>query len=365
VLVFVDRATTAGIVDGALIRYHARVPSTDTRPTLTIVCYAGLCNRLMALVSGAALAEATNRHFRMIWPSTDACAATFDRLFSAPWNIVPDSDAGDALENGYRAWRSGPPDLTAEPRVDVSFLAGGTLLFPDVYPHHARWMQEAMASIEMLAPHPALQGRIEEFAGRHFRSSTIGVHIRRGDFVRRQPDVVANTNLVIREIDRRLEQSPDATVFLCTDDGGPDQVTGRRVHEGVREHLRRRYGPRVIWTTPRTLDRRDPIAIEDAVVDLWLLRRTSAIVGTSSSTFSLMAALGRDVDTVMCGAPARGYVHLERLARMSGLDTLLRAIPLRSRPGPGAPFAAVWSYYAALPRAFVRRLSGRGLSKRP
>ena len=187
----------------------------------------------------------------------------------------------------------------------------------------------------------------------------IGVHLRRGDFVRRQPDVIANTAAALGAVDRYLEQSPNAGIFLSTDDGGPDQVTGRTSHEGVREQFSKRYGTRVVWTMPRTLDRRNPIAVEDAVVDLWLLRQTSMFVGTRLSSFSTWATFGRTVDATFCGAPTAQYRRMETWARRTGIGAVLRMIPLPSRPVPGSSFATVWAYYASLPRAVVRRVKGQ------
>jgi hypothetical protein len=49
-------------------------------------------------------------------------------------------------------------------------------------------------------------------------------------------------------------------------------------------------------------------------------------------------------------------VWTARFARATGLEAVLRAVPLRSRPAPDASFAAVWAYYASLPRAGARRI---------
>ena len=56
--------------------------------TLTVDCRAGLCNRLMVLFSGMALAEATGRDFCMLWKRTASCGATFEELFRNSWNVV-------------------------------------------------------------------------------------------------------------------------------------------------------------------------------------------------------------------------------------------------------------------------------------
>ena len=55
--------------------------SPQTNRTLTVGAGAGLTARLRILISGMALAEATQRQFRMLWPLTSHCAAPFNSLF--------------------------------------------------------------------------------------------------------------------------------------------------------------------------------------------------------------------------------------------------------------------------------------------
>ena len=55
---------------------------------LTVCCAGGLANRLKVLTSGLALAEATGRAFRMLWPLSANCAAPFGTLFTGEWSVV-------------------------------------------------------------------------------------------------------------------------------------------------------------------------------------------------------------------------------------------------------------------------------------
>jgi hypothetical protein len=105
----------------------------------------------------------------------------------------------------------------------------------------------------------------------------------------------------MQSVDAYLAQCPDAGVLLCTDDGALNQHSGKALPtEGVRAKFMHRYGERLVYTTPRSLDRREPAAIQDAVVDLWLLRRTDYFVGTVGSSFSGVAVLGRSVPVSLC-----------------------------------------------------------------
>src|SRR5262249_49803631 len=141
--------------------------------------------------------------------------------------------------------------------------------------------------------------QVEDFRHTHFRPKMIGVHLRRGDIYRYSPEALENTRGAMAQVDAYLREAPDAGILLCTDDGAKDPATMILTpKENVGEKLRRRYGGRVVMTTPRSLARDCPEAIQDALVDLLLLRSTDYIVGTSASSFSAMAHFGRTVPHV-------------------------------------------------------------------
>jgi hypothetical protein len=124
----------------------------------------------------------------------------------------------------------------------------------------------------------------------------------------------------------------------------------------VRGRFKAKYGDRVAWTTTPSLDRRNPGGVEAAVVDLWLLRRTHAVVGSTGSSFSELAVMHRDVEIVYCGGPTAPYARLERVVRAAGVEPLLPRLPFAWRVGTRPSLAALWWFYRSLPGAFVRRL---------
>lgn len=152
----------------------------------------------------------------------------------------------------------------------------------------------------------------------------IGVHLRRGNFLRSQAGSVANTAQAIAEVVRQLEQAPNAGILLCSNDGAVDPTTGKPWSEGVREEFARQFKERVVSTHPRTVDRRQPEAVQDALVDFLLLRQTGALIGMLRSTFSEMAAFGRLIPKVFCRS-SEGYA-----SRIGTLRRLMNAIGLYS-----------------------------------
>lgn len=324
--------------------------------TLTVFCSLGLSNRLRVLLSGLALAEASGRQFTMLWPITPACAAPFADLFANDWPVQT-VDASTVAGLPYiSGWFGNLPDLLTMPDPHLVVGHPTWLIRPGRFPGHDRLLARSQVLFAELQPVAPIQRAVDEFRQRHFRPTMIGVHLRRGDLLRERPDMANNTSQACVAVDQLLYKAPDAGILLCTDDGAIDPNTGHtRPREGVQEIFRRRYGSRVIWTTPRGLDRRTPQAIQDALVDLWLLRATDLFVGTQSSTFSELVVFARDLPHWLVAGATPGYQRLERLARWSGLYAGLSALGQR-QTGSEVPFPVLMHYYGRAPLRWLRKL---------
>lgn len=325
--------------------------------TLTVVCRSGLGNRLRVLLSGMALAESTGRRFRMHWPSTTDCSCGFAALFANPWPVVetePDP-VGCTPFQLYVPWAR-LPDFQNHPAPSLALEYHNWLTQAGVHPgHDAVWLrcQELFHALE---PQPAIGALCDAFEARQFRARMIGVHVRRGDFVneRFRPDVASSLSRTLAAVDAALEHDPEAGILLCTDDGAPHpKHHGATRSEGIRETFRERYGARVIAYVPRSLDRSNPVAIEDALVELLLLRRVHALVGTERSSFSELAALGRSIPAVFCNGPSPRLERQERFARCTGLYGLSMFLARRVLT-PDVPFHYVWNLW--LPGLIQARL---------
>lgn len=296
-----------------------RVPMNDSvERTLTVAASAGLGNRLRVLLSGMALAATTGRRFTMLWPRTEACAASFDELFTNPWPVQEVTwEEVERLPIIPHANRAGLDLLT----MDATAIQGQTynwLLAPARFPAHQPLMRRCAELLQEMQPVAEIQARVAAFQASSFRSHMIGVHLRRADMHFLYPTSAANTRPAMAAVDAYLAQHPEAGILLCTDDGAIHQGTERAAPtEGVQARFRAQYGDRVVFTAPRSLDRRDPVAIQDAVVDLWLLRQTDCFVGTARSSFSEFAVFGRAVPNTMCQSqhPLRHLLPLRRWLR--------------------------------------------------
>ena len=342
--------------EGGSIAIHRPFKANGDGPEwrLTVCSAGGLANRLKVLTSGLALAEATGRAFRMLWPLHANCTVPFATLFTNGWDVV---DIGqrelDALPREVD-WRARPlPDVLAARSPHVIARYNSWLIRPAAYPAHEPLRARCAELLERLEPSPDVRERIERFHREHLRPEMIGVHLRRGDMLRVRPDVAGNTAAAIAQVEAFLAERPTAGILLCTDDGAGDPVMENVPHEGVREVFQARFGDRLVCPRPHSLGRASPDAIHDAAVDFFLLRGTQMFVGSRGSTFSDLAVFGRRVPAVFCAAPLPGYLRFERVTKATGLYYLVKAVG-RLRYGRGIPFAKLWMWLIGkrLPRRY-------------
>lgn len=130
--------------------------------------------------------------------------------------------------------------------------------------------------------HPSERAQVDQIS-RQFTECTVGVHIRRNDnanAIRYSP-----THAFVAAMKDCIAANPDVQFFLSTDS------------RETEEHMKSLFGGRVI-TRRRTISRSSAEGMQDAIVDLFLLSRTSRILGSYYSTFSETAASIGDIEWV-------------------------------------------------------------------
>lgn len=329
--------------------------------SLTVFTVAGLCNRLRLLTSGMALAEAGGREYAMLWPRTPDCGAAFAELFAGAWPVVELATLPSELKP-FEVISQSPTQLRRlqkDARQHV-LLGYHSWLMP---PEHGRgstatW-RRCLQLVAELRPTAWIQETVDKFRVAHFRQRMIGVHLRRGDFVRFRPGDVRNVAPALAAVDDFLDGEPDAGILLATDDGARDPWMGQATaSEGLHAVFRNRYGKRVVWYPPRSLDRRSIEAIQDAVVDLWLLRCTDRFVGSFGSSYSDFVLVGRDTPHVLCAAETPSDLRLAHVLRAAGMAPLVR-LAARRRFGRELAFPLACRWFVQVPLAPVKWLASR------
>lgn len=315
--------------------------------TLTVVCAGGLANRLRVLCSAWAIADATDRRLRMEWPLTPACSTPWPDLFTDDPGVVPAPVPDERTQ--HRGLHQ-PPDLLTDAPSGARVSAVTWLVDPTRSERHRQVWERCQEHFCSLTPHPVVRDTVDETA-RAFRPTTIGVHLRRGDFVRARPDVVVNTEPALTMVDQLLAEHPEAGVFLATDDGAPARFSAPPA-EGIVERFSDRYGDRLVHRPASTLDRRDPAAGRDALADLLLLRRADVVVGTWGSSFSMLSTFATDHPLHLVSGATERYRRRAAVLRWTGGARLLRWWG-RRRLGREADLTLLWDQYVPAPRRWL------------
>lgn len=255
---------------------------------LTLVPQGGLCNRLRAVLSAVSLVEEKHivARLRVGWSADDECAARFDQLFeplgSPDVTIAPRRWSDRPVTRRNLHWpalvrrlfyaaqyRNAPP--TIEATVPASAAAEVVRLY--VSTGYA-FCDYSPSYVRRLRPLPHLQERIDALSA-GFDAHTVGIHIRRTDHttcIAESPDA-----LFVDAMQQAIDADPATRFYLATDDAT------------LKASLTERFPGRV--TVQQCCGTRaDLRGMEEAVVDLWTLARTSRLLGSYWSSFTDTAA---------------------------------------------------------------------------
>ena len=258
---------------------------------ITFVPVGGLANRLRALASAIVLSQKTHSRLHVYWFCDWALRAPFSSLFqplhldgvhfheaSACRHFLLDRPRSKNLRlpRLYQclAFRSAVYERSFFPLYERGFD------FPAwVNKHHNVYMAsysifqpyEDVFLRQLFIPIPEVMDEINR-RSRAFTAGTMGVHVRRTD------NIASIDKSPLEAFYARIDTCPKtATIFLATDS------------DDVKECMRQRYGERII-TSSSTADRDSVSGIREGIIDMFLLSRTSCILGSFQSSFSVMAA---------------------------------------------------------------------------
>jgi hypothetical protein len=263
-------------------RGHAPASLNGVR-YLVATSTAGLCNRLLNLAGCMRLAEVLKRKLVLHWPADSELGCTFDALFENEIEPFDMRHAYDLLHTQkavtvYETSRKRRPHYRLVSRSDNAHM----IVVKGWGSPRLRWelpgkAQNARPYLRSLVPVAALRARI---AAEPALEEAIGVHVRRVNVPATfQRSRVEDYLLIVRRV---LARRPEMRFHLATDDADTEQ------------RFRDAFGERIV-TLPKSVygaaARSGPEGMQDAVVDLYRLARTRAILGNDHSTFSLVASL--------------------------------------------------------------------------
>ncbi len=302
---------------------------------LTVEPLFGLGNRIQVVESALALAAAFDRPLAVVWNLNRELNCRFEDLFVVPPSIESIEQpvrgrfrlySGPSVRIGTTlAPRAPTPQFTPDGPLSAVALGGLRRLnrwFLGDRQHHRAIYENEMVQLcdggfdfETLrscpslfirafirfyigrAPEPVLRpaSEIEAQIQRQvasFPSVVVGLHVRRTDHQRSMQ--ISTTERFIATMREELAREPRTHFFLSTDDPAEESVLGDT------------FPGRILIRPKRTLDRNDPAAIRDALVDLHCLARTQKVLGSFASSFSRLAARLSGAELVQVGEPMPG-----------------------------------------------------------
>ena len=253
----------------------------------------GLCNRMRSINSARILAEKRGEKLTVIWFNNHELGADFEDIFEKTdaFKIINISSKFSPLKMFYQG---------------ICRLFGNTVGNEDIRNNRADGFlnDDYRSSLKKLTyiateehfypsndyspfvPIRSILSSIEEIS-KAFTPSTVGIHIRRTDNMPSKDK--SSTDAFITSMEAVLKKDPDATFYLATDD----------MNEEAR--LRERFGDKIISNKNRDLSRASVNGIRDALIDLFCLSRTSAIIGSYFSSFTDTAAAMHGIPLTIAG----------------------------------------------------------------
>ncbi len=248
----------------------------------------GMCNRMRVIVAAISLAQKMRKELMIIWTQDATLNAKFSDLFEPiPYKMVEfplDSWRYKALYHWYK-------DIKHSMILDDQWISANAR-----GKEYEEWRDKIeggnlflQANLDILfdGDYSVLNPKmsvIEALNNVKCDHNTVGLHIRRTDnanAVRYSP-----TSLFFDKVEEELKANPQTKFYLATDDPNEEKS------------FIEKFGESILIYQKHSLDRNNPIAIKDALVDLYNLSHCKKIYGSYWSSFSDTAALWSGIEKI-------------------------------------------------------------------
>lgn len=255
---------------------------------LTLVPYAGMCNRMNTILCGIAVHRTYHIPVAIHWEKTADCHANYTELFEPmqidgitisplrDFCLKPGGKKCLYLPNLLRRFKF---DLSYDDHLKITEKDFSEIAANKKNIYICAYNEFCLSRIERsvadyFQPIKLIQDRIDAKIA-EFAPKTIGIHIRRTDntaAIRNNP-----IEKYINHIKTELREDPVCKFYLATDS------------EEVKRFLIDRY-PNKIITSELSLTRSSTEGMQDALVELFCLSHTNKLIGSTNSTFTFLAS---------------------------------------------------------------------------
>lgn len=264
--------------------------------TLTLVPHGGLGNRMRAIDSAITLSHRLQKQLHVIWlNNTPQLRCPFDRLFLPLAKVRITSPQITSLYIDPQTIQS--PTQLKKTLLVLAAKVFQTTKFQKVVGHDEAIdliKNDRLATLShyrsvmilsdrsfyptntyaLFKPIPALEHQIQRRTD-GFGERTIGLHIRRGDHVKSSE--CSPLRLFVQAIEQEIAHNEATNFYLASDSLKTKQT------------LIKQFGRRIITQLTST-SRNSEQGMQEAVIDLYTLSRTSKIYGSYWSSYSRVAA---------------------------------------------------------------------------
>lgn len=265
--------------------------------TLTIIPLSGLANRMRALDGALEFSRFYGHRLRVIWFRNKVLNCNFRDLFEIPAQIhhLVELDrttlVGKLAARVFNWYFRTTSDAFIWNRNLVEVLEQdpglekmGKNAMSIFVRTHSRFF-ECKNPFHNLSPVESVMKAVRQTMGEH--RDFLGLHVRRTDH--KPSTEISTIEAFASEMEREIASDPDAKFFLATDE--PE----------VEKALNDRFPGRITSRQKRSLDRNNPEAIVDALIDLYCLAACKKVIGSYWSSFSETAWQIGGIDHVTAG----------------------------------------------------------------
>lgn len=250
----------------------------------------GLANRLRAIASAKILADYTGRKLFVNWIPSGDCNIEWEGLFVNKLERYPfplsSFKAGinlyDDTNKVFNEFYWGMPQSLIGNTSDVIAVSACCNFQPKEMTDEEYTAFKSLF-YRSLQPLDGIQRTVSYVYKRYFEGhEVVGVHIRRTDhlhYMNKDPRLVSPTALFIKAMNNILENNHETKFFLATDDKDEEKT------------IRHQFPAAVIVNEKETVSRNTKKGMQDALIDWLLLSKTSKIIHSATSSFSVEAAV--------------------------------------------------------------------------
>lgn len=246
----------------------------------------GLGNRLRCISSLMRIAKLSGRDFAFSWPVNQQCASPFEALFEEPKTELVREDriengSGSDLEMGTFVLKRGcnVRVISAKHLKHKTIHAQAAYFYllesaPGKIESRETAIREAGEILGTFQLNSTVEEKLRKAIDTFGIEQRVGVHVRRGDVedFRCTP--------ISRYFEKIENNYAGAPLFVTSDD------------EEVLQAFERRYGNQLAIYPSRSRVRTEPVAVQDALIELLLLSRTRVILAGQSSFSEVAAMIG-------------------------------------------------------------------------